>query len=42
MDKSGEKERMKKRPFAKNTWFDWYNLLINYIPESSIKNGGWC
>lgn len=41
MDKSGEKERMKKRPFAKNTCFDWYNLLINYIPESSIKNG-WC
>ena len=41
MDKSGQKERMKKRPFAKNTCFDWYNLLINYIPESSIKNG-WC
>ena len=19
--------------FAKNTWYEWYNWLINYIPE---------
>ena len=25
---------MKKRPFAKSTWFDW---LINYIPEPMKK-----
>ena len=31
---------MKKRTFAKNTWYDWYDWSINYLPEP-IKNGGW-
>ena len=28
-----KKELVKKRTFTKNTWYDWYNWLINYIPE---------
>ena len=32
---------MKKIPFAKNTWFDWCNLLlINCIPDPPIKTMG--
>ena len=27
------KELTKKRTFTKNTWDDWYDWLINYIPE---------
>ena len=34
MDKFGKKELTMKRTFTKNTWFDWYDWLINYIPES--------
>ena len=41
MDKIEEKGMTKKRPFAKVTWYDWYNWLIN-LSLKSIKNGGWC
>ena len=41
MVKFEEKETMGKRTFAKNSWYDSYNWLINYIPES-IRNSGWC
>ena len=34
MDKFEEKEIMNKRPFTKNTWYNW---LIHYIPESIKK-----
>ena len=37
MDKFEEKEMTKKRPFAKNTWYDCYDWLISYILEP-IKN----
>ena len=33
MHKFEAKEITKKKIFAKNTWQEWYNLLINYIPE---------
>ena len=33
MDKLKKKELTKKRTFAKNTWYNWHNWLINYIPE---------
>lgn len=36
-----EKEIMGKRTFAKTSWYDSFNWLINYIPES-IRNSGWC
>ena len=32
MDKFEKKELTKKGHY-KNTWYDWYNWLINYIPE---------
>ena len=35
-----KKELTKKRTCTKNTWYDWYNWLINYIPEP-IKKRGW-
>ena len=38
MNKSEEKEMMKKRPFTEISWYDW---LIHYIPDP-IKNGEWC
>ena len=41
MDKFEEKELAKNRMFAKNTWSEWYDLLINYIPEP-VKNSEWC
>ena len=28
-----EMDEMKKRTFAKSTWYDWYDWLINYTPE---------
>ena len=37
MDKLGKKELTKKRIFPKNTWYGWYDLLINYIPEPIKK-----
>ena len=33
MNKLEEKEIMKKGPFAKSTWYKWYDLLINHIFE---------
>ena len=36
MDKFGEKQLTKKITFAKKTWYDWYDWLINYIPEPMI------
>ena len=36
MDKFKEKEITKKRKFA-NTWYNWYNSLISYIPEPITK-----
>ena len=33
------KKLTKKRTFAKNTWNDWYDWLINYTPEP-IENCG--
>ena len=39
MDKFGEKKKelTKKRTFTKNTWYDWHDWLINYIPEPIKK-----
>ena len=34
MDKFGIEEMMRKRPHAKNNWYDW---LINYIPKPIKK-----
>ena len=36
MDRFEEKQ-MNTKTITKNTWYDWYDLLTNYIPES-IKN----
>ena len=41
MGKFEKKELTKKRAFAKNRWYDWYDWLINCIHEP-IKNRGWC
>ena len=41
MDKFEENEMMKKRPSSKSTWYNWFNLIINYTSKT-IKNGGWC
>ena len=38
MDKFKKKGLTKKRTFAKNTWYNWHNWLINYIPEPTNKN----
>ena len=35
-----KKELAKKRTFTKNTWYDWYEWLINYIPDPIIKSVG--
>ena len=35
--KKEKKELTKKRIFTKNSWCDWYDLLINFSPEP-IKN----
>ena len=32
-----KKEPTKKWIFTKNTWYDWYYRLINYIPEPIQK-----
>ena len=37
MYKFEEKELTKKRKFTKKTWYDWYDCLINYIPEPIKK-----
>ena len=34
MDKFEEKETAIKRTFAKSTWYDWCNYLVNYISET--------
>ena len=39
--KEKEKELTTMRTFTKNTWHDWCDLLINYIPEP-MKNRGLC
>ena len=31
---------MKKRTFAKNTWYDWYDWLVNYILDAINKTMG--
>ena len=38
MDRFEEKEMMKKRVFAKNTW---YERWVNYISEP-MEKCGWC
>ena len=37
MDKFEKNELSKKKIFTKNTWHDWYDWLINYIPEPMQK-----
>ena len=37
MDELEKKELTKKRTFPRNTWYDWYDWLINYIPEPIKK-----
>ena len=39
MDEFEKKKRVNKeeKTFIKNTWCDWYNWLINYIPEPLKK-----
>ena len=34
---SKRKELTKKRTFVKNVWYNWYDCLINYIPEPTKK-----
>ena len=36
-EKKKKKELTKKSTFTKNNWYDCYNWLINYIPESIKK-----
>ena len=33
MDKFEKKELTKKKTFTENTWYDWCDWLINYIPK---------
>ena len=40
MDKFEKNELSKKKIFTKNTWHDWYDWLINYIPEPMQKTVG--
>ena len=40
MDKFEIKELKKRRTFTKNTWYDWYGWLINYIAEAIQKTVG--
>ena len=37
MDKFEKNELTKKRTLTRNTWYDQYNWLINYIPEPIQK-----
>ena len=37
MDKLEKKELRKKITFIKNTWFVWYDWLIDYIPKPMKK-----
>ena len=30
---NSKKRAKKEENIYKNTWYDWYNWLINYIPE---------
>ena len=39
MDKFEEKEITKKNSFAKNTWYDCYNSLINFFHEPITVGG---
>lgn len=38
MDKHEENEMKKKRRFAKNTWYNWHDCLINDTPEPMKKH----
>ena len=40
MDKFFKKELTKKKTFTKIPWYEWYNWLINYIPEPIKKTVG--
>ena len=40
IDKFEKKELTKKILFTKNTWYNWYDWLINYIPEPIKKSAG--
>ena len=40
MDKFEQKEMMKKRPLSKNLWNDWYDWLLNEIPDPIKMVGG--
>ena len=40
MNKFEKKELTKKRTFTKNTWYDCYDWLNNYIPEPIQKTRG--
>ena len=35
----GKKGLTKKRTFTKKTWHNWYDWLINYVPEPIKKVG---
>ena len=37
MDKHEENEMKKKRRFAKNTWYNWHDWLINDTAEPMKK-----
>ena len=40
MHKFENEELTNKRTFTKNTWYGWYDWLINYIPEPIEKTVG--
>ena len=40
MDKFEKRELTKKRTLTENTWHDWCDCLIKYIPESIKKTLG--
>ena len=40
MDKFGKKELTERKTFTENTWYDWHDWLINYIPEPIKKTLG--
>ena len=33
IDKLEERKITKKKKFSKNAWYNWYDWLVNYIPE---------
>ena len=37
MDKF-EKEELKTKKIVKSSWYDWYNLLINYVLKPMKNN----